>query len=34
MNMDEISKDLQTSAYKIRDNLRERIEDILAEMEI
>tara|TARA_Y100000310_G_scaffold253793_1_gene260755 strand:- start:1002 stop:1529 length:528 start_codon:yes stop_codon:yes gene_type:complete len=34
MNMDEISKDLQTSAYKIRDNLREKIGDIIAEMEI
>ena len=31
MNMDEISKDLQTSAYKIRDNLREKIEDLLEE---
>ena len=34
MNMDEISKDLQTSAYKIRDSLREKIGDILVEMEI
>ena len=31
MNMDEISKDLQTSAYKIRDTLREKIGDILEE---
>jgi len=31
MNMDEISKDLQTSAYKIRDNLREKIGDLLEE---
>lgn len=31
MNMDEISKDLQTSAYKIRDGLREKIGDILEE---
>jgi len=31
MNMDEISKDLQTSAYKIRDALREKIEDLLEE---
>ena len=29
MNMDEISKDLQTSAYKIRDNLKERIGDLI-----
>ena len=31
MNMDEISKDLQTSAYKIRDNLRGKIGDLLEE---
>ena len=31
MNMDEISKDLQTSAYKLRDNLREKIGDLLEE---
>ena len=31
MNMDEISKDLQTSSYKIRDNLREKIGDLLEE---
>ena len=31
MNMEEISKDLQTSAYKIRDNLREKIGDLLEE---
>ena len=31
MNMDEISKDLQTSAYKIRDALREKIGDLLEE---
>lgn len=31
MNMDEISKDLQTSAYKIRDNLREKIGGLLEE---
>ena len=31
MNKDEISNVLQTSAYKIRDNLREKIEDLLEE---
>jgi len=31
MNMDEISKDLQTSAYKIRDNLRDKIGELLEE---
>ena len=31
MNMDEISKDLQTSAYKIRDHLREKIGELLEE---
>ena len=31
MNMDEISKDLQTSAYKIRDHLRVKIGDLLEE---
>jgi len=34
MNMDEISKDLQTSAYKIRDNLREKIGELLEEARI
>ena len=31
LNMEEISKDLQTSAYKIRDNLREKIGSLLEE---
>ena len=31
MNMDEISKDLQTSAYKIRDTLRDKIGGLLEE---
>ena len=31
MNMDEISKDLQMSAYKIRDNLRNIVGDLIEE---